>query len=714
MNKIIKFFLVLILTWITISMNACSPPSHNPGSSSAFNPSMDDVLLSKSKEILTKNCTSCHRVGGPGGAALNLASSADFIRSGLVVPGRPNQSKLIFRLKNFVNTSSTENNNNMPPNGEAISNADFQTLYSWILEMPSEKSPYECKEQAIDYTALPISDAKRLSVRQYRNTIVDLLGPAITRNVAQAVLNTATSGLFFPEDTGSYFKRENNVFDGNHGQAFFSTADNLANALSSNTSHTQALITYFVNLSPGACTSTNISSLSATCRSRFVQNFGSRVLRRPLRTADLNLRSQTNSIIDEAEPLIAEFGLSGPVNEGLNRLLFRLLISPHFLTQIEDQNLVGRQYLSSNVYILNSFAIINRLSYRFWNTMPDEALWNMAISEDLSADDGYLKALNYVLGNSTKLDDSLKEYMNDWLKLDNIPQFAPNPKFSLLSPVTFDSQLRQDMINEVLELGSYVARNKGSFKDLFTNDVSFARSNSLMNLYGMSVPAPSNVSPTNAVRFPAGQRAGFLTRGAMLISGSELANPIVRGYHIRKDILCLTLDTPPSDALDIFNSINVPHTSTTREKVHIKTSGASCIQCHNVINPLGFALSNYNSFGSFITREPIFSNSGNSIETTVPIDSQVNLSGVLGINGNINGALEYSKVLAEQQSAKACFSEKIMRYTFNRGVSSTKDACRLDKIYNNLHDSGYLLDTYRSSAMDFEFRARRIESSGSN
>ena len=707
MRKLTQLFCVMALTWVTTSMNGCGQPMHSSVTSASSGFSVEEELFGKVKTILDTNCKSCHSEGG-GAASFNLANGAEFIRNGLVVAGTPNRSKLIFRLKNFVDPIAT--NNNMPQGSVKISDADYQVLYSWILEMSSEKSPYTCNESAIDYTKIKQSDSKRLSLRQYRNTLVDLLAPALTRSTATTLVNNAMSGVFFPADVGVYFKRESNIFGGDHAQGFFDVADRLATAISTNSGHTQSVATYFINLSPAACTSTTVSSLSATCRSRLVNNLGSRVLRRPLRTPEQNVRLQTGFVVDEAEPLLTELGTSGSVQDGLSRLFFRLLVSPHFLTQTEDQNLVGQKYQNSSVYWLSSFAIINRLSYRFWNTMPDEALWNFAASEDLSTEDGYLKVLNYTLSQSSKLDDSMREYMNDWLKLESTPNFTPNQRFPLISNVTFNSQLRQDMINEVEELYSYTARSRGSFQRLFTSDISFARSSGLMSLYGQSTPAAASVTESNAVRFPAGQRAGLLTRGALLVSGSEIPSPIIRGIHIRKEILCMTLGQPPGDALDIFNNTPAPHVSTTRDKVQIKTSGASCIGCHNLINPLGFALSNYNSFGSYITQEPIFSQTSNTIQTTVPINSQVNLSAIISEgNTNVNGGVDYSQSLSQQTAAKVCFSEKVMRYAFNRDVSSTADACRLERIYNNLDESGFLIDTLRSSAMDYEFRLRRLE-----
>ncbi len=710
MTKNMKFKMLqisfLLLTWLVVSMNGCGNPVHMNLSSSSRS-SLELDLFGKVQTILQRDCMGCHTDGGSA-PTFNYSHESDFVRSGLIVPGSPQNSKLIFRLKNFNDPVATTDN--MPLNTTyQIPDSDYQLIYTWVLDMSSTNTPYACDESKVSYTNIAAVNAKRLSQRQYLNTLRDILVPALSASTANTFITTAMGGVFFPEDTGEYFKRENDVLNGDHANGFFTVADRLAQSVVDNSSALQSLVTFYINLEPGACTATTISNLNTTCRSRLVNNLASRIYRRPLRTPEQNVRLNTGVVVDELAPLVEELNSASSVQEGVSQLLFRLLVSPHFLLRLEDQNLLANNYQGSQVYWLSSFAVANRLSFRFWNSMPDQGLWNMALGDDLTTDEGYLKALNYVLNQQAKMDDSLREYFNDWLKLDRTPQFNTNARFSLITPVTFNAQLRTDMISEIQELGSYVSLSGGSYEDIFTTNVSFARSPSLLSLYGLSTSAPTKISESNAVRFPASQRAGILTRGAFLASGSEFASPIVRGHRVRKDILCLNLAAPPADAMDVFNSIPVPHITSTRDKVRIKTSGANCIGCHNVINPLGFALSNYNSFGSFITQEPIFSDTTTAIDATVPVDSQVDMSALFGAGAQVNGAIDYSEYIAGQQSAKVCFAEKIMRYSLGRPVSASQDACRLSKIYTNLDPNAKLFDAFRSSALDAEFRLRRVD-----
>lgn len=699
--KVTRILFVLI-GFIITAMNGCGKfGSHQINSNSSADSVGGVQLFSKVQEILQKDCMSCHRTGGTA-ASFEHSSPEAFIASGLIVPGKPAESKLIFRLKNYVDSSIA--NNNMPPTGN-LSSTDYQTLYTWITEMSPEASPFQCVEGQKTLANIAPVSAKRLSNRQYRNTLIDWLALGVGNSQAVSIVNTAMNNITLPNDTGALFKRENNLFEAAHTQSYFDIADRIGLAISQ--SHAQTFVNQFIALNPGACTSINFASLSANCRNQLVRNVVSRGLRRPLRETNQNLMSSTG-VVNEMD-YANEFN-SVSTQEGVSRLIFRVLMSPHFLLQVEDQNLLGSQIDNTSSYWLSNFAIINRLSYRFWNTMPDETLWAMATSRDLSNDEDYLLALNHVTGQTNKLSDSIREYFYDWLKLERTPNFSVNPRFALLAPnIQFNATLRTAMIDEVEELASFVTTSGGSFYDLFTTDISFARNSNLMSIYGQNTAAPAVITPANAVRFPANQRGGILTRAAMLISGSELTNPIMRGFHIRRDILCLTLGTAPANALDEFNNTPVPNNISTREKVHLKTAGQSCVGCHSLINPLGFGLSNYDAFGKFMEQEPIVNANNNTISGYVDVDSDVDLSPLFGPGSETSNHSEYSRFIADQQTAQVCFAEKFMSYAYIRPVSRTQDACRLERMYNSLGESGKLIDMIRSSALDQEFRVRRVD-----
>ncbi len=712
-RKVTAVLLSFSLGLLLASMNACSEFIATDNLSSeidgdnVINPSAS--LFQKSQATLQKDCNSCHRAGGAA-SSFEFTTPQQFITAGLIVPGRPRQSKLIFRLINFNDLAVTTDN--MPLGGQAIANSDYQAIYDWIAEMPADESVFECTDDTFVPSRVTATSAKRLSVRQYSNSLKDLFNMAIARPTVVTMVDSALSTFELPSDTGQTFRRVNNVFGGSHAQGFFDIADRLATTIS--TTHLNNFVTAFIQINPGTCTTVNISNLSTACRAQLVRNFASRAYRRPLRDPAQNLSTTTGEQIDEVAALVSEFN-NVTTQIGVNGLVFRVLIAPHFIYQLEDQNLIQGSNLGSNTYSISPHAFISRLTLSFWNSIPDNTLWQMVETENFSTNTGYNNILTYVLAQRNKLDDAMREYYYDWLRLERTPNFNANPRFALMAPnITFNSALRTDMINEVEELGSFLTTSGGTFEDLFMSNISMARSANLMRVHNQVTAAPNyqTMTLTNALRHPAAERAGILTRPAMLISGSEFANPILRGAHLRKDILCLNLGAPPSDALDTFNGIVVPNNITTREKVGIKTAGSSCIGCHNLINPLGFAFSNHNSLGMFITQEPIFRDSQNVIESYLNVNSAVDLSSLFGPGAAAPDAAGLSRFVAQQSTVKACFAEKFMSYSMNRTVSRTADSCRLNKIYANLNNTDPLLDMIRATALDMEFRVRKIQGNG--
>ena len=665
---------------------------------------LDTQLFIQARTVLQQNCFQCHGGNGPG-SSFNMESQEQFIAAGLIVAGSPNDSRLIHRIQNYDGEGT---NNNMPLNGPPLSNGEFQTLYNWILSIPSGQSPFLCENPEFDPNQMDSKYAKRLSIKQYQQTLTDLLARALAPNIATQMVNSAISSSNLPNDNNEGFNRENNVFNGSHAQAFFDISENLASQLSGN--RMNDFINGFIQIERGNCNTINLQNLSNACKSVLVENFGSRAFRRPLRVASDGLSTTDGEAIDERAELLAEMS-SGTTSEQISALVFRVLLSPHFLFQLEDQNLIRSYQGSNNIFELSSYALINRLSYRYWNSMPDEELMVLAEANPYFDSTIYYEAVDHIMSRENSLDSSLREYYNEWLHLEETPNFSNTNRLSLIdNQINFDNNLRRDMINEIEELGSYVTRSGGSFEDLFNTDISFARSTDLMRVYDLTTPAPQNIDSQNAVRFPASQRSGILTRAALLNSGSEFANPILRGVHVARDYLCVNLGSPPSDAISVFEQIEVAHNVSTRDRYAQKTAPAACATCHQRINPLGFAFSGYNSFGKFIEQEPIFALQGNSIESYVPIDAEVDLSDAIAPGVTSANGVEISRIVASQTSTKACFAEKFAHYALSRNIDEVQDACSLDRLYNALGSSGNLNDMIRTTALEPEFRLRKLES----
>ncbi len=202
-------------------------------------------------------------------------------------------------------------------------------------------------------------------------------------------------------------------------------------------------------------------------------------------------------------------------------------------------------------------------------------------------------------------------------------------------------------------------------------------------------------SDYNAILAAAGKtyqhtnRVGLLTRAGMLYQSRVENNPVQRGVFLRRQILCDDLSNPDADKLP-DRALDLPEDHpdvTTRERYATKTSPALCMGCHNRINPLGFALEDYDALGRFRTRENFYDLKNNRPEiiSTLPINAQVsslNLSSY-GDNTAVNGGTELSEQLARSTKANLCVSRQLFRF-MNKTRESTEDACMISDMYNNL------------------------------
>jgi hypothetical protein len=564
-------------------------------------------------------------------------------------------------------------------------------------ETISESAPFACTDARPEDNLEP-SGARRLSRRALQRTLVDVFGRFLGTSSASTMVTAALTATALPPDSDRY-KRWNNDFSSVHAQSLFELADSLSKNVTSPANYS-TFIKAVINLRRGVCTTLNEASPSVDCQKQLIQNLGFRFLRRPLQTVDGT---------DEGEAYRQEYAFTSGAS-ALSNVVFRMMLAPNSLFHLEanESPYPGR----ADVLKLSSFSIANRLSYSYWNAPPDDTLLSLAETVDLSSDQGFSQALAHVMSKPASLSDSAHEFFNDWLRLDSVPQFQSN------NPTTFavyagnvnysDPNLRSEILSEVRELGAYITTSGGTFEDLFTTDVSFARGSELMKIYGVTTPAPTEVTAANAVRLPSGRHPGFLTRAAMLVTAAGNKNPVLRGYHIRRDILCLSTPLPPANLPpDAFSVPPFNVNATARERYTTKTSVQPCQGCHAFINPMGDALSNYSGLGKFETTEPAFNEDGTSANKQLNVDSSVDLLPVLGTPARTTNPVEFSSLLSERVEAKRCFLEAYGSFLLNRAVASN-DGCRLNKMYGLVRARKPLKDVMQSLVQDPEFRMRKL------
>ena len=426
----------------------------------------------------------------------------------------------------------------------------------------------------------------------------------------------------------------------------------------------------------------------------FIADFGLRAYRRPLTGDEIAAYA---SIADDPEAI-------GPI--AYRDVVFTFLMAPQFLYHFETNGapIDGREDLLS----LDPYEIASRLSYHFWQTMPDDELLAAAADGSLGTEEGYLAQVDRILlgPDRERLRETIEAFYHDWYALDAFGGFVDTPAFNTFAQGVDVDGLREAMVAEIHTLTAYYTWERGgTFADLLLSNASVTDSPQLAALYGVQPWSGSGEPPT----FADGERSGLLTRAAFLVTGDEKTGPIHRGAVARDKILCAPLPPPDPDSLpeDALDPPPLDPNLSTRQRFEVKTAAAECQACHALLNPIGFAQEQYDALGRFRTTERIIDDSGAEIGT-VPVDPAVTVPGLVEGEPAVSGAVDLMQLVVETGDTERCFATQYFEFTFRR-EPDTADDCVIDNLETSLSE-GTIEDVLREVALQPEFRVRAVES----
>jgi hypothetical protein len=553
-------------------------------------------------------------------------------------------------------------------------------------------APSQFGECPTDDAAPGVTPLSKLSSAQYRNTVVDLLAAQGLEDVASEL---ATELASVPDDTlQSQFRGLDKRISANHVNAYFTVAVSVGDAVTSSSARLTALA--------GDCATD--ASLSTGCLDAFLGDFARRALRRPLTDEELD---QYRDIALGDSPQAADAA------EALRNVVVSLLMSPRFVNHLE---LEGTPVGGAADYLaLDPYEIASRLSYTFWQTLPDDELLAAAEDGSLGSDAGFTAQLDRVF-EDPRTQATIWQFWNEWFRFDTFTGFsAERPAFQALAEGQFLGESGHehwaDMVQEVRDLTDlYTWKGEGTLLELMTSDVSVTRSDDLARLYGVDAWSGSGAYPT----LPSGTRQGILLRSALLVSSLETTNPFHRGSMIRRAILCETLDPPDPTTLPA-GSLDPPPPSdelTTRERFDAKVAGnALCRGCHAVFSGIGYALEAYDSLGRFRTEELVFDEESGDLLATLPVDTLVeNLQIGDEAPAAMDGPLALNQRIIESGKLEACLSANYFRYALRREPSTgSADACAYDRMRTGLVEPGVsLAQVFKSIGAEPAFRSRKV------
>jgi hypothetical protein len=535
-----------------------------------------------------------------------------------------------------------------------------------------------------------VTPLMKLSTLQYRNTVRDLLVASGLTAVADT-LPTLLAAV--PDDSTVAFRGLDPRISADHLAAYFNVARAVGDAATSSNARLTALA--------GACATT--TPLSSACLDSFLQGFGRRAFRRPLSAQEL---TEFRDVAQGTSPKAANAA------EALRNVVVTLLLSPRFVNHLE---LSGTPVSGRDDYLqLDPYETASRLSYTFWQTLPDEALLAAAADGSLATDAGFETQLERVFSDA-RTQQTLWQFWNEWLRFESFTGFAAErPGFQALAK---GEQIGvaghnhwADMVQEIRDLTElYTWKQKGTFSELMTSTASVTRSADLARLYGVSAWSGSGAYPS----FPDGTRTGLLQRAALLASSLEQTNPFHRGSLLRRAILCDPLPRPDANSLPP-GSLDAPPPSTgltTRQRFAKKVEGnALCETCHASFSNLGYVMEAYDALGRFRTMERVFDEQTGQLVATLPVDTSAIPQIVAGDMRPVGGPAELNQRILESGKVEACLSANYFRYALRRDPSrDSADACVFEALRTELSKPGVgLRDVFRRLASEPGFRRKKV------
>jgi len=404
------------------------------------------------------------------------------------------------------------------------------------------------------------------------------------------------------------------------------------------------------------------------CFQQFVESFGRLAMRRPLSAdevaAYMTLQEYSTENIPEVD---------NDFYTGVALVISAIVQDPEFLYRVE----VGNSTTEDGVFKLTDYEMASRISYLLWGSTPDDQLLTDAGNGLLADPTDRADVIARVL-DSQKARDQLYRYHSMWLGFRGIPVSQ-----QLID--AFDMETRA-LIERV------IFDDQADYTQLFTSEETYLDS-FLAGHYGLDEPAGGE----GWVTYDDG-RAGILGHGSVLASFSKFTDtsPTQRGIFIAERLRCTEIPAPPP-MVDADNPPGNPDDPTAckeaRYVAHMEQSG--CVECHSLMDPIGFGLENYDIEGRFRATD--------EGKPDCTISGEGELPGV----GTFSGPAELADRLLESGELQPCVVQQYVQYAVGRDLGPD-DAPLVDYVVANFEEYGYdLKATIAAYATDESFGYRR-------
>jgi hypothetical protein len=374
----------------------------------------------------------------------------------------------------------------------------------------------------------------------------------------------------------------------------------------------------------------------------------------------------------------------GDFDAGIRAAVARMLVSPWFLFRVEGDS---PDVPAGSDHRITDTELASRLSFFLWSSIPDEELLGLAEKGQL-ADPRVLEAqVNRMIADS-RSNALVENFVGQWLQLRNLESRA-RPDY-LLFP-DFDDNLRQAFRTETEMLFANVLRDGRPVHELMTADYTFANER-LARHYGIPgvYGARFRKVPVEDVN-----RRGLFGHGSLLAltSAATRTSPIIRGKFILAEFWNNPPPVAPANVPALEESAPKDRPSTVREQLEVHRANPVCAACHSVIDPVGFALENFDVDGSWRdkTREGLELDSTGILADGTAVDGPVALRDAL---------------LADRELFATTVTERLLIYALGRGLEPA-DRPVMRQIVRNAAKNDYRLDSIILGIVDsYPFQMR--------
>jgi len=337
---------------------------------------------------------------------------------------------------------------------------------------------------------------------------------------------------------------------------------------------------------------------------------------------------------------------AGGFEEGVKYALSGVLAHPKFLYRFEPP---PEGLTAGASYPLSSAELASRLSFFVWSSIPDAELLELAAADRLRNPAVLEEQVTRMLADE-RAETLAASFAFQWLNLGELDGLAPDP--FLFADV--DRQIRAHFVTEARLFVDSIFRSEASVLELLTANHTFVNE-TLARHYGIDDVRGERF---RRVQLADENRFGLLGKGGVLLASSypNRTSPVLRGQWLLENVLGTPPESPPPNVEALVENVEGQAASTVRARLEAHRNNPSCDACHGIIDPLGFALENFDAVGRWRDRDR---------EAGAPIDA----SGVLVDGTPVSGPVELRRaILTRPDQFVQTLTEKLMTYALGRSL----------------------------------------------